>query len=370
MTVALVGLGYWGSKLLRNLVALEGVAGVLAVDPDPVRVAAARCIAPGLRTFDVLQQALDDPEVDACVIATPVKSHHALVLQAVRAGRHVLVEKPLTDDIDQARQLVGEAALAGVQLMVGHTFLFSPAVAKMREYVEQGALGRVHYVTSSRLNLGLYRDDVNVIWDLAPHDFSIVCHVLGEFPHTVQATARSTLRPGVPDVAFINLEFPSGAIAAVSVSWLAPRKIRATVVVGRKRMIYLDESSPEEPIKVYDRGVVAPEDSQGLDDRLTYRYGDTIAPVVSGQEPLSIELRHFLDCVRTGELCRSDGELGLRIVEILAAADSSWRVAGRPVSVATGATVDTRARVVDLNLVTQRRERARRGDGVLLEGTP
>jgi predicted dehydrogenase len=242
-----------------------------------------------------------------------------------------------------------------VQLMTGHTFLFSPAVEWVGEFLESGKAGRVHYITTSRLNLGLYRDDANVLWDLGPHDFSIICRLLGEFPTVVQTSARSSIRPGVPDIAFVNLAFPSGAIASVSLSWLAPRKTRTTVVVADSKMVCFDDSSLDEPVKIYDRGVVFEESPAFSDNRLTYRYGDTVSPVISTQEPLMLEISHFLDSVRTGSPCRSDGEFGLRIVEIIAAADSSWRLGAIPVDVATGRPTMGDNAVVDLTMAESRR---------------
>lgn len=335
MTVALVGLGYWGAKLLRNLTVMLGPEGVLGVDRDPQRREAAAKQHPQLALAASVDEALAHDDVDSVVLATPLESHARLARQALHAGRHVLVEKPLAGSVSDALEMCQLAEDRGLNLMVGHTFLFSPRVRRVAESVHQGQLGRVHYTTSSRLALGLYRRDANVIWDLAPHDFSIVCHLLREFPVEVQTAARSLSPDGLPDVAFVNLTFPSGAIAAVAVSWIAPRKVRNTLVVGERGMIVYDDTEPDEPVKIYDRGVETVESDDFGEHQLTYRYGDTISPHVSAQEPLALELEHFFSCNRSGESCLSDGWFGLEIVRVLDAADRSWRAGGRPMTVGT-----------------------------------
>ena len=331
MKVALVGLGYWGSKLLRNLVTIVGSDRVVAVDSHIDRLADATTLFPGLTTRLSLTDALTDPTIGAVMIATPVESHAPLATQALEAGKHVFVEKPLAGSVRDAARLTQLAESRGLVLMGGHTFLFSPGIQQIAGYLDDGLIGPVHYITSSRLALGLYRPDANVIWDLAPHDFSIIFHLLREFPSTAQTVARSKVRPGVPDVAFINLTFPSGTIAQVSVSWLAPKKVRNTVIVGEQKMVSFDESRVEEPIKIYDKGVVVPESSDFREHQLTYRYGDTVAPVVKAQEPLANEIKHFLACIERGDVCISDGAFSLGVVEALAAADRSWQIGGVPV---------------------------------------
>ena len=247
-------------------------------------------------------------DVGAVIIATPLRTHGPLVRAALAAGKHVLVEKPLTSSPEEARELAAQAEEAGLLLMVGHTFLFSPRVEHVAELMRDGSLGPISYVTSSRLNLGLHRADANVIWDLASHDVSVLLHILGEQPTTVQTMARSIVLPDVPETAFMNFEFPSGAIASVSVSWRAPLKVRHMAIVGQQQMVVYDDADAEEPIKVYDKGVdvVMHEGSSYADNQLTYRYGDTTAPYVPTSEPLANEIAHFLTCVETGAACRSD----------------------------------------------------------------
>jgi predicted dehydrogenase len=331
--IALVGLGYWGEKILRNLVAICGPDAVVGADLRRDRVEHLTRQYPGVAFSSDLSDALDDDQVRGVIIATPVESHARLTALALRAGRHVLVEKPLAATSADAAKLAELAASKGLNLMVGHTFLFSPRVKVLDDIINCGQIGHPHYVTTSRLNLGLYRSDINVIWDLAPHDFSIIFHILGEFPTRVQTMARSSVRPDIPDVAFINLIFASGVIASVVVSWRAPRKVRTTVLVGDRGMIVYDDTKPDEPIKVYDRGVVTADSASFGENQLTYRYGDTIAPHVPPKEPLLVELEHFVDSVGTGAPCRSDGWFGLEVVRALEAADRSWRIGGRPIDI-------------------------------------
>ena len=332
MKVAIVGLGYWGPKLVRNLVGLMGPENVVAVERQPDR-RALLAEFPGVRYESSLRRALGDDDIVAVVLATPVSTHARLARQVLRAGRHVLVEKPLADSVTDAIRLCRLADEQHVRLMAGHTFLFSPRVQTVARSIAEGATGPVHYVTSERLNLGIHQSDANVIWDLAPHDFSIVFHLLGEYPVHVHSMAHGVVRPDVPDVAFVNMAFPSGAVASVSVSWLAPRKVRSTTVVGERGMIIFDDTRVDEPVKIYDKGVVVPESSDFGEHQLTYRYGDTVSPYVPSDEPLRLELAHFLECIADPDMrCLADGWSGVEVVKALAAADSSWRSGGMPVT--------------------------------------
>lgn len=335
--IALVGAGYWGPKLLRNLVGLVGGERVVVVDRSLPRIEAMAIEYPTIGAHLTLEAALENEPVEAVIVATPVGTHADLARQALAAGCHVLVEKPLTDSTASAAELVALSAEARRALMVGHTFLFSPRVRHIADHLATGDVGSLHYATSSRLNLGLHRYDANVIWDLAAHDFSILCYLLGEFPTAVQTAARSVRRADLPEVAFISMQFPSGVIAAVDVSWLAPRKVRNTVLVGDHQMVVYDDTNSDEPIKIYDKGVAVPDSSDFGEHQLTYRYGDTVAPHVVATEPLTLQLAEFLEAVNGAASPRSDGEFGLHVVEALEAADQSWRRGGVPVEV--GSTV-------------------------------
>ena len=330
MNLALVGLGYWGGKVLRNLVALLGAEHVVAVDQSEELVDWAHANYPGLVCSASLEQALADHDVDGVVVATPVASHARLATVALRSGKPVLVEKPLAGTADEAHELAGLAEDLNLTLMVGHTFLFSPRLERIRSYIDDGTLGSVQYATLSRLALGPYRSDVNVIWDLAPHDFSILCYLLDEFPNVVQTSGRSITGRGSLDVAFMSLQFPSGVVAEVSVSWLAPRKVRNTIIVGESKMLVYDDMDADEPIKVHDKSFVLPEGDSFGAHQLTYRTGDTVAPYVSAQEPLARQLNHFIECIEGTTTCRSDGRFGSCIVEALEAADGSYLRGGLP----------------------------------------
>lgn len=335
MKVALVGNGYWGSKLLRNLVGLVGTHGVVVVDPSETRRTNAIDAYPSIDVCATLDEATDDPDVVAVIIATPVTTHAELAQQAILAGCDVLVEKPLTSSVESSRHLVRLADEHRRILMVGHTFLFSPRVRWIESHLRTN-VGHIHYLTSNRLNLGIHRSDVNVIWDLAPHDFSVVFHLLGEFPTSIATSTRSIVHPGHPDTAFMNLTFDSGVIAEVAVSWLAPRKVRTLTIVADTGMVVYDDVDPEEPVKVHDRGVVIDDSSDFGLHQLTYRYGDTRSPHISVEEPLAVQLDHFLTSVRDRTIPISDGRFGLHVVAALEAADRSWRNGMAPVAVEAG----------------------------------
>jgi predicted dehydrogenase len=333
LQIAVVGLGYWGPKLLRSLAVLWDERRIVAVDTSAERLAAVRISHPQVRCAETLDEALNDPTVKAVIIATPLSTHAELARKAMSAGCAVLVEKPLAGSVAEAKELVNQAEAGGHVLMVAHTFLFSPRIQWLADYIRRGELGDVLYATSSRLNLGLHRSDASVIWDLAPHDFSILFYLLGEFPRTVQTSARSIANEGYCDVAFMNLSFESGIIASVDVSWMAPRKIRNTALVGDRKMAVYDDTDNEAPVKIYDRGIIRNESADFGENQLTYRFGDTVSPYISAREPLAGELTHFLDCVLKGAPCRSDGWFGLRIVEVLEAAEKSRRLGGAPAEI-------------------------------------
>ncbi|GAB3454102.1 Gfo/Idh/MocA family protein [Actinophytocola sediminis] len=331
--IALVGLGYWGEKLLRGLVSLVGPSRVMAVDQDPARLVWASRHHPSVSCRSGLDNALADPAVEAVILATPITCHAEQAAAALAANRHVLVEKPLTTDTGHAVALAELAERVGRVLMVGHTFLFSPRVRWLHQRLTTTGIGDVRYVMSSRLNLGRHQPATNVIWDLAPHDFSIVLHLLKEHPLTASTSARGILHQERPDVAFIDLTFPSGIIASVTVSWLAPRKVRSMVVVGDESMIVYDDLEPDEPVKVHDKGVILDMSTGTGTHQQAYRYGDTVAPHIAAREPIVDQLAHFLACVGSGKRPLSDGWFGARVVAALAAAEESWRADGIPVPV-------------------------------------
>lgn len=320
--LAVIGYGYWGSKHVRVLSSMPGVH-VTVVDADSDRLMEAARHHAGVGLAGDLDQVADD--VDGVVVATPPGSHAALALRAIDAGLHVLVEKPLTTSVADAETLVDRAARRGTHLMVGHTFEYNPAVWKLRELVRGGTLGRILYVDTARLSLGRYQSDVNVLWDLAPHDISIVSYVLDEVPEAAAVWTHANVG-GHADVGHLRLDFPRTRTQAfVHVSWLSPDKVRRVTVVGEKMMAVYDDLSDTERVRIYDIGV----DVSTIDDAtdahalpVTYRTGDIVSPYIPFQEPLLLQDGHFVDCIRTGARPDTPGERGLDVVRILAATDT------------------------------------------------
>lgn len=320
---AVVGLGYWGPNLLRNLCKLRDVSDVIACDRSPERLAHVRQNFPQIALTDSFDEVLERSDVESVVFATPVSTHYPLAKAALMAGKHVLVEKPLADGIGWAEELIEIAQEKGVVLMTGHTFLFSPPVVAVKEMIDAGVIGDIHYIQSSRVNLGIHQADSSVIWDLAPHDFSIIFWWLGETPTGVSACAQDSLRRGVPDVAFVDLQFGSGRMANCHLSWLAPTKMRRMTIVGSKRMVLYEDTNLEEPIKVYDKGInLEPHEDYGQ-YRLTYRTGEIVSPRIGSSEPLHQEVAHFLECVATGSAPRGGADLPVSIVRAIEAAEAS-----------------------------------------------
>jgi predicted dehydrogenase len=327
MRLGVLGCGYWGSKHIRVLQQLAGVDQVVVIDPREERLRAIRRSFPWLRSFRDLDAALD--QVDAVVIATPPSTHAGLALKAIAAGKHLLVEKPMATSVASGRRLVDAAEAASLTLMVGHTFEYNAAVWRLREAVKQGDLGNVYYVDTARLNLGLYQTDINVVWDLAPHDISIINHVLGSTPTTIQAWGSSHAHAYLEDVAYLRLRYAEAGITAqVHVSWLDPCKVRRVTVVGSRKMAVYNDLADQERLRIYDKGVVMAAQQEEFCPPLSYRYGGIFSPFVSMHEPLSIQDEHFLECIRTGRRPQTDGENGLAVVRVLEAATLSLRMGG------------------------------------------
>jgi predicted dehydrogenase len=317
--VALVGVGYWGPNLARNLHELPEASLDLVCDHHPERLGRMARRYPGVRTTTSYDDVLADPQIDAVVIATRVGTHAELASAALESGKHVLVEKPLAASVAEAEALVELAERCGRVLMPGHTFLYSPPVNVIRDLILAGELGDIHFVSSSRVNLGIHQPDVSVVWDLGPHDFSILRHWLGELPARVAATSRSCVIPGVADVAFVSLEYPSGILAHVELAWLAPSKLRRTAIVGSEKMVVYDDTSPE-PVKVFDSGVM-PQLGESFGARPTYRTGAINSPPVDPTEPLLFELGDFCAAVVSGETPVSSAAVGLDVVRMTDAVD-------------------------------------------------
>jgi predicted dehydrogenase len=327
--VAAVGCGYWGPNVIRNLDAVDGFDLRIICDADPERLRPVASRFPSARSTTRVEDILEDASVDAVYLATPVSTHYELARQALLRGKHVLIEKPLATTIDQAEELAKLAGDQRLTLMVGHTFVFSPPVRKVKELIDAGSIGPIYYVETTRVNLGLFQKDVSVLWDLGPHDVSILNYWLSEVPIQVSARGRSYLGEKSEDVAFLTLEFPSGILAQVQISWLAPSKLRRTSIVGRQRMIVYDDLEPVEKVKIYDRGVDRQPASFG-EFQLTYRSGDILSPRLDTTEPLYIEVSHFLDCIRTGRAPDTSPRSGVDVVRVIQAAERSLRCGGAP----------------------------------------
>jgi predicted dehydrogenase len=331
---AVVGLGYWGPNWVRNLQGSGRCERVVACDSDAARRAHVENLYPAVRTCHAIDAVLEDPAIEAVVIATPVRTHWPLAQRCLEAGKSVLVEKPLAASTRQCAELVEAAAARGLVLMVGHTFEYSPNIDKLREIVNSGELGEIFYISAIRTNLGLIQQDINVVWDLAPHDISIILAVLGHAPEAVNCQGRSHYNPGIEDVALLTMNFSNNVIAYVHVSWLDPNKIRRTTVVGSRKMLVYDDVAYQEPIRIYDKGVsVLPYYDSFGEFHFSYRYGDIMAPRIAATEPLKVETEHFIDCVLSRRRPRSDGVSGLRVVSVLEASDASLRADGALVPV-------------------------------------
>src|SRR6266545_3410934 len=329
LRVAVIGAGYWGPNLVRNLSEAPGAEPVAVADLSPERLEPVRKRFPAVRVTTDHRTVLSDPDVDAVCIATPVGTHRRLAEEAFAAGKHVFVEKPLAGNIEDAEAIVRASERAGRTLMVGHTFVYNPAVVAVRDVLVNDDVGKIHYVDSQRVNLGLHQFDINVLWDLGPHDVSITLYWLDEEPEWVQCIGACYVQPDIEDVVFLTMGFPSGAIAHAHLSWLAPSKLRTMTVIGDKKMAVYDDGSASEKVKVYDHGVA----KLSADElRRSYRSGDIHSPHVPVTEALQLEVRHFIDCVRDGVTSLSDGEAGVRVVRVLEAANRSLRADGARVS--------------------------------------
>jgi predicted dehydrogenase len=332
LNVVVVGYGYWGPNLVRNVVERPEFELLALCERDPARGAAFSAKVPGVPVIAELDDVLANDAVDALIVATPPHTHHGIVKAALTAGKHVLVEKPLATTSADALDLVDTATHHDVLLMPGHTFLYSPPVNKVRQLIDRNVLGEMYFITSSRMNLGKYQND-GVICDLAPHDISILLHWLDEPIVQVGASARSVFQPDIPETAFLTLTFASGTAANIELSWLAPRKVRQMTVVGSQRMVQYDDTSSDEAIRVYDRGMEFETPANFGEYQLTYRSGDVIAPRLEPAEPLSLELQDFAHCINTGATPRSHAYLGLEVVVAMEAAHESLRRNGEPVTV-------------------------------------
>lgn len=326
LNIGVIGYGYWGPKLVRNFQESGHSRVMMVADRDQRRLNQVASTYPAVQLTNDHRELLLNPEIDGVVIATPVRTHFPLALEALSHGKHVLVEKPLAYTRQETDVLIQEAERRGLMLMVGHTFEYNPAVEMLRRLAQGGELGRIYYINSARTNLGIFQKDVNVLWDLAPHDISILLYVLGQDPIAVSACGESYVQPGIHDVARMTLTFPDQVQAHVHVSWLDPCKIRRTTVVGSKKMVVYDDVEMQEKIKIYDTGVDKPAHTDNYGEfHLSYRYGDIAIPRVAIDEPLKVECVHFVESILSGRQPRSNGHVGAKVVKILEAANASLR---------------------------------------------
>ncbi len=334
VAVGVVGLGYWGPNILRNAWETEGMRVAVACDRVPERLAPIAHRYPSVRTTQRYEDVLADDEVEAVMLATPVGTHHELAREALLAGKHVFVEKPLAQTSAECRELIALADARSLVLMPGHTFLYSPPARKVKALLDAGELGELFFGTFSRVNLGIHQSDVSVVRDLGPHDFSMLLHWLGE-PTFVRAIGRDSVGSGQLDVAFVDLGMPSGALVHMEFSWLAPTKLRRTVLVGSGRMIVYEDTSSEQ-VRVYDRGVEVLQPQSFGEYQLSYRSGDILSPRLDADEPLRLEMRDFLGAMLEGREPISSKQLGLDVVRIIEAAEQSLEFNASPVSLASG----------------------------------
>ena len=329
MKVAVIGAGYWGPNLIRNFASLDEVEGVIACDRDSNRLAKMRKMFPGIETCSDENDAILNPEVAAIAIATPVSTHFDIARRAIEAGKHCFIEKPMTASVAEGEELIGLATKKQVTLFVDHTFVYTGAVRKMKEIIESGRLGDIYYFDSVRINLGLFQHDVNVIWDLAPHDLSIMDYLLSEKPVAVSANGSCHIGNELEDIAYLTLEFNDNLIAHFHVNWLAPMKIRKTLIGGTKSMIIYDDTETSEKVKVYDKGIDVTSREGVYNTLVQYRTGDMLSPKLDQEEALAVATRHFLDCVINNKTPITDGHAGLNVVRVLEASAVSVKNRGR-----------------------------------------
>ncbi len=333
ITLGMVGLGYWGPNLLRNFDQLPDCYVKICCDLDSSRLASAKQQYPNLMVTDNYDVLLNDLDLDAIVIATPARTHYTFALKALQYGKHLFIEKPLTLEVQQAVELVELSEDTDRILMVGHLMEYHPAIEKLKDLIQSGELGQIHYLYTQRVNLGRIRHDENAMWSLAPHDFSVAMYLLNAEPENVSARGAAYLQDGIDDVVFVNLQFPCRIMAHIQLSWLDPHKLRLTTIVGSKKMVVFDDMETTEMVKIYNKGVNYNTGYTSYGEALQPRFGEVTIPYIKMTEPLKLECQHFLDCIIDHRRPRSDGRDGLRVVRVLQAAQQSRNRNGEPVDI-------------------------------------
>lgn len=329
-TVGVIGAGNWGKNLVRTLSGMDTVRLKYVADNSPAVIAGVAKQYPSVISLDGHRRILDDPEVNAVFVSTPAVRHHEIAKQALLAGKHTFVEKPMTLEVHHARELVELAEELNLKLMVGHLLLYHPCVAAVKEIIDRGEIGDIYYIYSQRLNLGTVRSDENALYSFAPHDISVMLHLLGSAPVSVSTFGQSYIRSGIEDVVFLNMKFANTAIAHVHVSWLDPHKVRRITVVGSRKMIVFDDMESREKVKIYDKGVDRQTDYGSYGEFLTLRNGDILIPDIRMIEPLKLECAHFIRCIEDGSTPLSDGRNGLLVTRVLEAGQRSLASGGIP----------------------------------------
>ena len=329
LNIAVIGCGYWGPNLIRNFNSLSGCNLKIVCDTDLERLAHMKILYPQAETTTNFEKAIKNTDIDAVTIATPVHLHFEMAKKVLLAGKHVFIEKPMASSTRECEELIELAERRKLILMVGHTFIYSTPIRKIKEIVNSGELGELQYISARRLNLGLLQKDINVAWDLAPHDISIILYILDQGPVSVNCQGKSHIADGIEDVTNMTLNFSNGTFATIQSSWLDPNKIRETVFVGKKKMLVYNDLESTEKIKIYDKRVEVPPHYDSFGEfQYSYHYGDIHSPYLKLAEPLKVECQHFLDCIESGIKCESSGIEGLEVVQILEAASASLKKDG------------------------------------------
>ena len=336
--VGVVGCGYWGPNLVRNFRSLSGCDMRFMCDVSPQRIKHLKSLYPEVQGCFDFEALVGDSQVEAIAVATPVRFHHAMAKASLLAGKHTLIEKPMAASVEQCEELIEIAERKGLVLMVGHTFLYTAAVRRIKQIIDHGDIGEIQYISSRRLNLGLFQKDINVAWDLAPHDISIVNYLIGESPLSVNCWGSAHIAKGIEDVTSMYVLYGGERFANIQSSWLDPRKVRDMTIVGSKRMIVYNDVEPTEKLRIYDARVeVPPHYDTFAEFQYSYHYGDSQIPYLKQEEPLKIECQHFLDCINEGQVPLTSGRKGLEVVRVLEASSVSLRQDGRAVSLSPAA---------------------------------
>ena len=334
LNIAVIGCGYWGPNLIRNFSSIPECKLKLVCDIDKGRLAHMSRLYSGIETTNKVDYVINDAEVDAIAIATPVRYHFEMAKKSLLAGKHTFIEKPMASSVKECEELIELAEKHNLTLMVGHTFIYSSAVRKIKEIINAGDIGEIMYISSRRLNLGLFQKDINVTWDLAPHEISIILYVMGKAPVYVNCQGKAHITKGIEDVTNMTIDFNNGGFATVQSSWLDPNKVRETTFVGSKRMLVYNDLEPFEKIKIYDKRVDTPPHYDTFAEfQYSYHHGDMYSPYIDQVEPLRVECQHFLDCIKSGSKSDSSGIEGLKVVQVLEAASKSLGNGGGKIKV-------------------------------------